>query len=73
MDSNITKTDIMPHKINPGYKAYFAQVDMIKRATDCRGLKPMNRAFLLDPEIFVSKPKDFPRYPWIDDANEEAE
>ena len=32
----------------------------------------MKEACLLDPYIFVSKPKDFPRYPWMDDANEES-
>ena len=52
MDSNITKTDIIPHIFNTGYTAYFALVYMNKRAIASRGLSPMNQAYILDPEIF---------------------
>ena len=72
MGSKLTKNDIIPHIFNPGYKAYFARFEMNKRAIASGGLNPLNRTCLLDPDIFVSKPKDFPRYSWMDDANEEV-
>ena len=73
MDSKLTNTGIIPHIFNPGYKASFSQADMKKRAITSRGLNPMKKACLLDLEIFFSKPKYFPRYPWMGDAIEEAE
>ena len=73
MDSKLTETDIIPHIVKPGYKSSFSWVDMKNRAIAFRGLNPLNWACLIDPDIFVSKPKNFPRYPWMDDANEEPE
>ena len=52
MDSKLTKTDIIPHIANPGYKASFSQVDMKERSIASRGFNPLNRAHLIDLEIF---------------------
>ena len=59
MDSKLTKTDIIPHIANPGYKASFAQVDMKKRAIASRGFNPLNQAHLIDLEIFFLNPRIF--------------